>query len=302
MATTLYRIIKYGLQGFWRNGWISFGATAVMVLVLFIFAGLIVFGVFSEQAINSLADKIDISVYFKTTAPEDEILKMKRSLENLAEVKSADYVSREQALEIFKERHKDDPTITEAVAILEGNPLSASLNIKAKNPKDYPIIATYLNTQSLNGLVEQVTYNQNQLVIKRLTAMVDTAERGGVALIVILSIVAILVVLNTIMLSIHSTHEEISIMRLVGASNIFIRGPYIVQGILYGFAAAVLSLILIAPLLSVASPYVKILIPEVEITSYFYSNLFVLFGYQLIFGIGLGAISSYIAVRRYLRV
>ena len=302
MATALFRIIKYGLQSFWRNKWLSTASVAVMVLALFVFESLILFSIITDTTINILKEKIDISVYFKNTTQEDDILKVKRSLESLTEVEGVEYISRDQALELFQERHKDDPTISQAIGILEENPLLASLNIKAKDPREYPVIAAYLNNQNLSDVVEQVTYNQNQLVINRLASIVNTAQKGGIALTILLSLTAILVTLNTIMLNIYSTRDEIGVMRLVGASNKFIRGPYIIQGILYGIIAAILSLIIVAPLVSFTNPYINVLIPEMNLQSYFYSHLPQLFLYQLLFGVLLGATSSGIAVRKYLKI
>ena len=302
MVTTLYRIIKYGIQAFFRNGWSSVPALLVMVLALFVFLNLIVFNVLTKNVLDVLRDKIDISVYFQNNVSEDDILKVQRSLESLAEVKIVQYISKAEALKLFQERHKNDETISQALDVLEQNPLSASLNIKAKDPRDYPIIAAYLGNESLKSLVDQVTYNQNQLVINRLATIVDTVSRAGIALTVILSLIAVFVTLNTIILTIYSTRDEIGVMRLVGASNRFIRGPYIVQGILYGFIAAVLSLLLMAPLVYFAAPYVQILMPEMNLKTYFYSNLLSLFGYQAIFGIVLGTVSSAIAVRKYLKI
>ncbi len=273
-----------------------------MVLALCVFEGLLIFSMLTDTTIGILKDKIDISVYFKTATKEDDILKVKRSLESLVEVKSVEYISRDQALEIFQNRHQDDQIISQAINILEENPLSASLNIKANDPREFPIIASYLNSQNLNEMVEQVTYNQNQLVINRLASIVSAAQKGGVALTVILSITAVLVTLNTVMLSIYSTRDEIGVMRLVGASNKFIRGPYMIQGVLYGVVAAVLSLIILAPLVTLASSYVNVLIPEMNLQAYFYNNLPKLFLYQLVFGIVLGSVSSGIAVRNYLKI
>lgn len=302
MITTLYRIIKYGIQGFSRNGWQSIPTLSVMTLALFVFLNLMVFNVLTSNALILLRDKIDISVYFQSEAPEDDILKLKRSLESLSEVKNVQYVSKSEALTNFQERHKDDATISQALNVLDENPLSASLNIKADDPKDYPVIASYLNSDNFKPIVDQVTYNQNQLVINRLASMVDTAQKTGIALTVILAIIAILVTLNTIILTIYSSRDEIGVMRLVGAGNKFIRGPYIVQGILYGVLAALISLIIVAPLIYLAAPYVKILMPEINLQAYFYNNLLVLFGYQLLFGTTLGTVSSVIAVSRYLKL
>lgn len=302
MFTALFRIIKYGLQGFKRNSWLSVTTIVVMTLTLLVFIGLILFSVLTTNTINLLKEKIDISVYFKNETSEDNVLKIKRSLESLNEVKIIEYISRDEALKVFKERHKDDTTISEAINVLETNPLSASLNIKAKNPKDYPVITAYLNNESLKEQVEQVSYNQNQVVIDRLAAIVDTVQKSGMVLILILSLVAVLVSLNAIMLAIHSTREEISIMRLVGATNMFIRGPYIVQGILYGLIAGILSIVLIAPLIYFSAPYIKMIMSEVNMWSYLLNNLLSLALYQIAFGIILGTVSSAIAVRKYLKI
>ncbi len=302
MFTTLYRITKYGINGFLRNGWQSIPTLSVMTLALFVFLSLIVFNVLTNNAIILLRDKIDISVYFQNSASEDEILKLKRSLESLSEVKNVQYVSRDEALRLFQERHKDDPTIGQALDVLNENPLSASINIKANDPKDYPVIAAYLNAESFKSSVDQITYNQNQVVINRLASIVDTARRVGIALTAILSVIAVLVTLNTIILTIYSSRDEIGVMRLVGAGNKFIRGPYVIQGILYGVLASVISLLLMLPLIYFASPYADILMPEINLQNYFYNNFLALFGYQLIFGITLGTVSSVIAVSRYLKL
>ncbi len=302
MITTLYRIIKYGVQGFIRNGWQILPTLSVMTLTLFVFLNLMLFNVLTGNALSLLRDKIDISVYFQNTTQEADILKLKQSLESLAEVKSVDYISQGEALANFQTRHQNDPTITQALNVLNDNPLSASLNIKANDPKDYPIIAAYLNNDSIKPLIDQVTYNQNQTVIDKLASMVDTAQKAGLALTIILSIIAVLVTLNTIILTIYSTRDEIGVMRLVGAGNKFIRGPYIVQGMLYGVLAAVVSLIIAAPLVYAAAPYVTVLMPGLDLAAYYLSHIGSLFLYQILFGIVLGTVSSVIAVSRYLAI
>ena len=290
------------MQGFFRNGWASVSALLVMMLALFVFLSLIIFNILTANAMNILRDKIDISVYFQPNISEDDISKVRQSLESLKEIKSIQYISRNEALALFQERHKNDETISKAINVLESNPLSASLNIKANDPRDYPVIASYLNNESLKNLIDQVNYSQNQLVINRLANILETGGRIGLGLTVVLSLVAIFVTLNTIILAIYSTKDEISVMRLVGASNKFIRGPYIIQGALYGVSAAILSIILMAPLISIASPYVKVLMPEMSLQGYFYGNLLKLLGYQILLGIALGAVSSIIAVRKYLKL
>ena len=302
MLTAIHRLIKYGIQTFWRQRLLSIATMVVILLALLVFEGLIISGVIANTAINSIQDKIDISIYFKTAAPEDEMLRIKSNLEQMIEVKSVEYVSRDEALESFRERHKDDATISQAVEELEENPLSASLNIKAEDPGMYSIIANYLNTNVSGDLVEKITYNENQVVIDRLASIIKVSRQVGLLAALFLTIVAILVAFNTILLGIYSNRDEISIMRLVGASNIYVRGPFVVMGVIYGLITAVISIALATPIVWFAAPYIKLFIPAMDLREYFTSHFFLLVLYQLLFGIGIGVISSFIAIRRYLRV
>ena len=147
-----------------------------------------------------------------------------------------------------------------------------------------------------------MSYAQNQVVIERLINIVDAAKRGGIVLTFIIAIIAILVTFNTIRLAIYSNKDAIGIMRLVGASNNFIRGPYIIEGILYGILAGVLSFAIFAPLVAYIAPHVASFIPEINLQNYFAANFLRLLSYQLIFGIALSSISSFVAVHRYLKV
>lgn len=298
----LLRIVKYGVNSFLRNGWLSASTIGIMVLALIVFEGLIIFNVISGGAITAIQEKIDISVYFKTNVAEDAILNIERSLEGLDEVKSVEYTSRDKALEIFREEHKNDPVITETLNQLDENPLLASLNIKAKDPRHYGGIAAYLEKPAFQDQIEKITYSQNHLVIDRLIAFVDTIRSGGAILTSFLSFLAIMITFNTIRLAIFSASDELAVMRLVGASNNFIRGPYIVTGILYGIIGALVSFLLFIPILNFIGPYVTKFIPEIALNSYFADNFLRLFFYQLLFGIGLGILSSVIAIRRYLHI
>lgn len=302
MATTLLRILKYGFQSFWRNGWLSTATVIVMVLALITFQGLLLFDAVTTAAVDSIRDKIDIAVYFRRTAAEDDMLKMKKAVEELPTIKSVEYISSADALVDFKEKHKNEPTISQALAELTQNPLLASLNIKAKDSNDYPVIADYLNNQSFVSIVDKVTYGQNKNAIDRLNKVIDTLNRMGLAVTLFIAFAASLVAFNTIRLAIYSNRDEIGIMRLVGASNTFIKGPYIVNGILYGFFGVLVTIGLVAPLMHIISPVVVRLIPEMNLETYFYVNLPTLIGYLFIFGAGLGIVSSWVAIRRYLRV
>jgi len=303
MFTVISRIIHYGVKNFFRNGWPSTATIAIMTLALMGALGLIFFNVTTERAIASVQDKIDISVAFKSDTSEDEILNVKQLLEGLAEVKSVEYISKDRALEIFKANHKNDsdPSVIQAINELNTNPLLASLNIKARRPDQYASIAQYLEAPNLVQYRDNVNYAKNQTVIDRLTAIIENVNRGGLAMTIVLAIVAGLVIFNTIRLAIYSNRDEIGIMRAVGASNSFVRGPYVVWGIMAGVVAAVVSMILSAPIVYVVSPYLNVFIPGLDIFGYFSANLLMLLGYQLLFGVVIGSASSFVAVKRYLR-
>lgn len=299
---TVWRIIKYGFQSFLRNKWLSASTVSIMILTLLVFEGLVLFNVLADNAMEAIKDKVDISVYFKSNVAEDDVLNIKRILENFDEVKSVEYVSRDKALEIFKERHAGDEVITQTLAELDTNPLLASLNVKAKELSQYEEIASYLNSASLQGLVEKMTYTQNELVINRLESLVNGLNIGVLVFTLFLIFLAVMVTFNTISLAIFSNKDQIGIMRVVGAANKFIRGPYIVEGIIYGAIAAIISVLLYIPIVNIASPHLASFVPSFDLKAYFNGNFGYLFFCQLFLGIGLGILSSIIAIRRYLKV
>lgn len=307
MITVISRIVHYGLKNFWRNGLLSTATTAIVTLALVVFAGLIFANATTTNIVNFLKDKIDVSVYFQLNTPEDEILRVQEDLQRLPEVRSVSYVSTDRALEIFKERHQDDPDITRSLEQLSFNPLKASLDIKAHDPGNYAAIADYLGGAGLSQYIDNVNYSQNQEAIDNLAAIISNVDRAGLLITIFLSLIAGLVVFNTIRLAIYSNRDEISIMRAVGASNAFVRGPYVVEGILIGLIAAVVSLLFIvigflaAPLIYETNGAFDTSIPGFSLVSYFYQNFWKIFLYQALFGVALTSISSWIAVKRYLR-
>lgn len=302
MFLTLSRVIKYGFQNFTRNGWLGLATIAVMTLTLFVLQGLLIFNVVAETAVSAVQNKIDISVYFKSATAEDSILSLKKSLENLTEVKKVEYVSADEALIEFKSHYRENSVVSQAVEELGENPLLPSLNIKSYNPRQYAAISAYLENESLKPLIEKISYAQNQIVIERLNNIIETVKNGGVILTILATIIAVLVAFSAIQMAIYTNRETIAVMRVVGASNNLIRGPYIVEGILNGAAAGILSLILITPLIFYVSPHLSKFIPEMNLLDYFTENLVYLLCCQLLFGVVLGIFSSFVAVRRHLKV
>lgn len=302
MFVFLARIIKYGFQSFWRNGLLSSATVAIMTLTLLLCSGLIIFGNAGNVVLQSLESKIDVSVYFKTNVGENQILAIKKNIEQLDEVASVEYISQEDALATFKERHKDDPVIIQSLEELGYNPLSASLNIRAKNPRNYEGIANYLGKEIPSEFIDKINYSQNQIIIDRLNKIISAFQTGGLIAVGVLALVAFLITFNTIRLAIYSNRESIGIMRLVGASGSLIRGPYVVEAFIIALASTILSSILLIPILYSIAPYFNNFIPEFNIIEYFWSHFFYLFGIQFLVGLALAILSSVIAIRKYLKV
>lgn len=295
------RILKWGLKNFWRNGWLSTATVSIMVLTLLVITVLLMVNVVSNAVLDNLENKIDISVYFKLQTSEEEILKVKTQLEQLAEVETIDYTSQNEALVSFKEKHKDNPVLLQSLDELENNPLEASLNIKARETSQYASINQFLESVHYKDIIDKVNYLQNKGVIEKLGKIIVDVKTVGLVISLALAVIVFLVTFNAIRLAIYSSREEINVMRLVGASNWFIRGPFIVEGLLYGIIATVITTILLYPTFYFTSPKISGFLPVGDIFSYFKANILALFFLLLGIGVVLGAFSSFIAVRKYLK-
>lgn len=296
-----FRTIKTGFKKFWRNGWLSAATVLMMVLTLIVVNGLILISVITNTMIGSLQNKIDVSVYFKIETSEDRIHEIRNELLALGEVKSIEYVSRDVALEKFKEKHTDNEFINQSLEELSVNPLQASLNVKANMASQYESIAQFLGQAKYQEVVDKVNFKQNQRAIEKLSNIIMAVKKFGLGTSMVLSFIAVLIAFNTIRLAIFTSREEISIMRLVGASNWFVRGPFLIEGIIYGLFAAIITLAIYYPVLWSISPKITDFIPGTDIFFYYKQNFWQFFAILSFVGIMLGVIGSFIAIGRYLK-
>lgn len=300
MIAFFKRIIKYGWKIFTRDTQIALVNIFILVLVIFLISFLFIFRQVSQFLISSLKEKADISVYFKEEIKEEDIFKLRDEIAKMPEVK-VKYVSKEEALEEFKERHKKNPVLIEALSEIGENPFLASLSIKVGEIGQYEEIVNFLENRNSN-LIEKIDYYQRKPLIEKIFSLTSNLEKGGIFFSIILIFVAILVTFNTIRLAILNFGEEISIQRLVGASNWFIRGPFIIQGIISGFLSAILSFFLLLFCCFLLTPKAKILFEGLDVFQIFLGKMAIIFLIQFSVGIILGVISSLIAIRRYLRI
>lgn len=302
MSTTSKRIFRAGWKNFSRNSGLTVATIFIMVMVVSLATLLFLLNPISRALVSILQEKVDVSVYFKKDALPEEILELKSQLTEIPEVKEVEYVSREEALEKFIERHRDDPTLMESLAEVGENPFLASLSVRTQEPSQYEQVTNFLEEGLFRDLIEKVDYHQRKPVMDKVFAIASTINRTGIFLNLILGLIAVLVAYNAAKLAIYSSSEEISVMRLVGASNWFIRGPFLIQGALIGIIAALITLLLTFAVCAVFGQNIKTLISEVDLLGLFFGNFWILVLIQILTGVGLGMISSLIAIRKYLKV
>ncbi|MEK7151158.1 MAG: permease-like cell division protein FtsX [Patescibacteria group bacterium] len=302
MSINLKKIIESGWTNFRRNGYLSFGATGIMALALILFLGLLTVQFLTSQVVATLQEKIDISAYFKLDATEEQVLKIKSDVAVLPEVDSVVYVSRDQALEDFKSRHVDDKLIQESLAQLELNPLAASINIRARDASQYASIAKFLEDGPLSAVIDKISFYENRGVVERIESISNGVKSWGLGAIMLLGLIAVLVTFNTVRLTIYNQKQEIEIMRLVGASNWHVRGPYLTEGGLYGLFASVMALGVFYPSVYLVSDKVNSFIPTVNLFNYYLINLPQVVLMVASLGIALGVISSSIAIKKHLKI
>ena len=299
---TLYRTLKSGFQNFYRNGSLTVAAVSILTLALLIISLIIVLTISANLGMKYIQNKIDIRVYFKSDAPESTILAFKSDVSQYPEVLAANYISKNQALDDFRTANAAKPDILKAIEAVSENPLLASVNIKASNPEKYDVIAKSIENSAYKDSIATINYQQYKLVIDRFNTTLRTLRRTGAFLFILFSLIAILITFNVIRMTIFNHGTEIEIMRLVGASNSFIRLPFVFEGTIYGVVAAVIAIILLFPLVRLITPYIVGSAYVQIIQQDFIKYLVVIFFIQLILGVLLGIISSLLAIRRFLKI
>ncbi len=273
----------------------------VMTLMLFVMGNLIFVSAFAATAIKMFQSKIDVTVYFTADAEENQIREIQQELQQLPHVEQVTYTSKDAAFADFREQQKDNAFIASALDEIGTNPLEASLDIRADQPMYYAEISDFLQKKNY-PIVHKINYFENKDAIERLAHLVGTVRAIGAIIAFALAFVAILITFNTVRLAIYTVREEIGIMRLVGATQWFIRGPFLVSGVLYGVSSAIVVTLMFFPLTWMMSPKIALMLPGFDLFHYFLNNFFEFFIVMLGTSAILGVLSSAIAMRKYLKI
>ncbi len=305
MLTGIRRVVKAGFVGFWRSAYVSLASIFVITVALFVIASTMFLDQLLSKSLDTLQSKVDINVYFVPDAPQEEIERLRTALSSLPDVAAVTYTSREDALRIYREKNQDDEIAMQALDELDENPLGATLAIQAKETSQYEQIARYLEDQQAleqpqSSVIDEVNYSRNRESIDTLTGIINAVEQASLIVMSVLLIAAVLITFNTIRLAIYTAREEIAIMRLVGAGNMFIRGPFMLQGVMYGFLSGILTMAIFYPILIWLGPRTQTFF-EINLLDYYTTNFGIIFGVLVGIGVVLGLVSSILAVARYLR-
>ncbi len=305
MWVAFKRMVRAGTVGFWRNAFVSLASVFVMTIALFVIGAILIIDQLLGASLSQIENKVDINVYFNINAADSDMQALKARLEALPEVEEVTFTSRDESLALFSERHKNDELTIQALDELGDNPLGASLAVQARDTSQYETISRFLEEQRAGEVpsqpvIDRVNFVKNKEVIEKLASIINVVERASIVTMAILVVASVMITFNTIRLAIYTSREEITVMRLVGASNTFIRGPFMLQGVLYGLIAGTVALLIMYPLLYWLGPGTETFF-GFNIFHFFIAQFAYVFSVIVGSGVGLGLISSGLAVSRYLR-
>lgn len=298
---TTKRIIKAGFTNFFRNIWISIAATSMVAITLFIISTIIVLYTLAALSISNSKDKVGVvTAYFNDKTTDQEMANVKAEVERLPNVKEVIFISHDEAERRFRELHKDQPILIQSLSEFT-KPVPASISVRADNLTNYQDIYTTLKNERFSVYFQRVS--DTQLVIDKLTKIIDFITRFGVILALIFMVVTVMVTFNTIRLTIYNRREEVEIMRLVGATNWYIRGPFIIEAALYAVFATIIVSFLVFCLLYLLSSRIEQFLSldtlGTNLINALFSRILLI---NIVASVGLAVIASTIAIRRYLKI
>jgi cell division transport system permease protein len=304
--TTFSRIIRTGMVNFVRNLWLAIAAMAIMIITLTIILFSVIVNATFNNTIQQITSKVDVSVYLKDSVTPQQTQTLLQQIKALPSVQSVQYLDKAQALQQYVSQNAGNTQLEQAVDETN-NPLPATIHIKPNNLNQVDQIRDFVSRPSITKLQSDPTQDSGdqRAAIDKITHATDILRRVGVSAVIIFAVISVLIIFNTIQMAIFNRRDELQIMRLLGASTGYIRGPFVVESIIYGVLSAIASVLIINATFVTASSSLQAtsfgLLDISYSQSFFQSHYWVLLTIQLALGIFIGAASSVIATRRYLK-
>lgn len=303
MILSLYRIIKFSFQDIARNVWLSLATITILLLALFSINTLLTVRMISESATSAVKDKVDISLYLKPETPEADILALRDRVSGMERVREVTYISKQSALESFREKYKNNQAVLLALKELGRNPLSPSLTIIPASFEESALLINELRVLD-SPIIESRDFTDNTVILGKIGAITKRVNEVGLVIISIFILTSLLVVYNAVRVAIYTHRQEIEIMRLVGASNFFIYMPHAFSAFIYSLLSVLVIIALFYPFLTLLQPYLEVFFTgyNVNVVSYFLNNFWAIFGFQFLAILAINILASLAAVRKYARV
>ncbi len=298
-----FRIVRFALQDMFRNFSLSFMTVLILILLLLSVNTMIAVRVLTGEAITAVKQQIDVSIYFKPTATDTQVSEVRAFVDAFPEVTKTTFLNKDETLEKFRELYQANPAILSSLEELGENPLGATLIVKTREPQDYDKVMSALSLPEYDKVIDAKTFGDTQAAISKIQQVTNQIERFTFGLTVLFGLISFIIIFNTVRVAIYTQRVEISIKKLVGATNWYVRGPYVVESVFFSLIALVASYGLVRLVLRYAEPYLTAVFNRSGIlTNYLSAHIIELAAWQLGAVVILTVGTSYLAMRRYLKV
>lgn len=303
---TMWRVVKVGFRNLFRNAWLSIAAIAVMLVALTIILTAVVLNVTARDVITHLSQNLKVSVYLHDDVEEEDANPLREALEGSEYVAEVEYISKDEALKRFMANFRNDEQLLSGLALAGGDTLPASFEVSTRSLARMPDIEQIAQEEKFEEVVESITLGRTDArrTIERAASMQNFVTVSSIAAAGVFTVVSVLIIFNTIRMALFTRSEEIRIMKLIGATPAYIRGPFLVEAALYGVIAGLLAAGAVYAAIAVVGP--KVATQEEFAATYEYfsepSTAVVLFAVTVLAGIVVGLFSSALALHRYLKL
>ncbi|HPR09077.1 ABC transporter permease [Candidatus Saccharibacteria bacterium] len=305
-TTTFGRIVRTGMLNFVRNAWLAVAAMAIMIITLTIILFSLIVNATFRNTVDQITDKINISIYLKDTVSEAQAKTFVDDLRALPSVEKVSYLDKAAALRAYMKQNVGNESLLKAINETD-NPLPATIQVKPRDLNQLGQIRSFIEKPDNKKLQSDPASDNGDRreAIDKITHATNIMRRAGVVAVAVFATISVLIIFNTIQMAIFNRRDELQIMRLLGASTWYIRGPFVIEAIIYGILSAIISILLINALFITASNSLQATslgILDISYSQqYFRNHFWWLLVIQLALGILIGAASSIIATRRYLK-
>ncbi|MFO0862666.1 MAG: permease-like cell division protein FtsX [Candidatus Saccharibacteria bacterium] len=302
---TFWRIWRTGFRNIFRNAWLSTAATAIMVVTLLIMTFFAFSTIFVRKQVAQVRQKIDLSIFISDDATADQIQALQSKINTLSNVKSVDYVSKADALNKLSNSSSEGEKLAQSAQSI-GNPLPASFEVKLTNIDLIGQTNSDIKGLEESKIITDTSFDNRdenrQGVVENVIKISNAVSKIGLALSVVFLVIALLIIFNTIRMAIFTRREEVEIMKLVGATKWFIRGPFLVEGTLYGVFGTIIALVLLVPFSRGIGPFLIDKLGAGPTLEYFGAHFGLIALSMLVVGVFIGVVSSWLALMRYLKL